>query len=454
MKVLLTGATGLIGRELGKALVRRGHEVFALSRHAQKAQSQLPFPAQIIEGDFSREPMDPKKFSGIEAVIHLAGENVGEGRWTAARKEKILSSRVDFTRNLIKSLPETLKVFISASATGYYGNRGDEVLTERSASGAGFLADVCKQWEKAVEDGKHKISDARTVVLRTGVVFSPFAGALMKMLPPFQMGLGGVLGSGQQWMSWIHLQDLVKIYLQALENPQWEGPYNAVAPQPVTNREFTKILCRSLNVHQGPAVPALALKALYGEMGSVILDSQRVQSEKLQQISFQFPTLESALADCASPHRDGDQVFYAEQFFPLSREKVFSFFSKAENLESITPPLLNFQVEKVSTPEIEKGTLIDYRLKIHGVPMGWQTQIEEWNPNEAFIDTQLKGPYKKWHHTHSFSDLGSGTLMTDLVKYKLPIGKLGQLFGGAFVRGDVEKIFAFRHQAVPQLLQK
>ncbi|MEZ0392216.1 MAG: TIGR01777 family oxidoreductase [Pseudobdellovibrionaceae bacterium] len=454
MKVLLTGATGLIGKEVGKALVRKGHHVIALSRNAGKAKLELPFPAEIIEGNLSKGAIDSPALNEVEAVIHLAGENVGEGRWTEERKRKILSSREEFSEHLIQSLPATVKILISASAIGYYGDRGDETLTEKSLKGTGFLADVCEKWENAILDGKHKISKARFVILRTAVVLSPFGGALMKMLPPFQMGVGGVLSSGNQWMSWIHLHDLVNLYIKALEDSSMEGIYNATSPEPVTNAQWTEELCKALQVRKGPPVPKLALQTLFGEMAQAVLSSVRVTSERLSTFHFQFPTLESAFADCCRYYQGGDQIFFAEQYFDLPRSKVFPFFAKAENLEAITPPLLQFHVEKSSTSQIEKGTLIDYSLKVHGLPMRWRTLIEVWQPEKFFVDTQLKGPYQKWQHSHQFEDLGSGTLMRDIVRYRLPIGRLGQIFGGSFVRGDVSKIFSYRRQAVPELLRK
>ncbi len=452
MKILLTGATGLIGKELGKELVRQGHSIVALSRNASKARLELPYPAEIIEGDLNQGPLTSVVLNSVQAVIHLAGENVGEGRWTQERKKKILESRTVATANLIASLPADLQVLISASATGYYGNRGEEILTEQSRQGEGFLAEVCEKWEGAVDLVSQRCPRVRIVKLRTGVVFAPFGGALMKMLTPFQMGVGGVLGSGQQWMSWIHLTDLVRLYSEALANSAWSGVYNAVAPHPVSNREFTQVLCQALKVQQGPPAPSLAISVLFGEMGQVILDSQNVKSERLREIPFQYPDLRSALNQCAGPYAGGNQVFFAQQYFDLPREKVFHFFSKAENLEAITPPLLNFHVQAMSTEKIQEGTLIDYKLKIRGVPVSWRTRIEEWSPAQRFVDTQLKGPYKVWHHTHAFEDLGSGTLMTDVVKYVLPLGLLGRLAGGAFVKGDVEKIFAYRRQTVPKLL--
>jgi uncharacterized protein len=451
MKILITGATGFIGQELGKALVRDGHEITAISRNRKKAEMRLSFPAHILELDLEKTSPNPDSLKEIEAVIHLAGENVGEGRWSRDRKRHILDSRVHSTKNLIDGLPASLQVFVASSAVGFYGDRGDETLTEASQAGAGFLSEVCQKWEVAVQTGLQKFSHTRCVIFRTGVVFGPYGGALMRMLPAFQVGLGGMLGPGRQWMSWIHLQDAVELFREAVKQPKMSGVFNAVAPEAITNQQFTKELARQLGVRQGPAVPAVALKLLLGEMASMALDSQRVQSERLQGFSFRFPTLEQALQDCCAPYREGDQIFYSEQFFPMSIDRVFSFFSKAQNLEQITPPSLNFHILSMSTPEIAKGTLIDYRLKIRGVPVGWQTLIEDWQPNGFFRDLQTKGPYQKWDHTHRFEELGGGTLMRDLVRYRLPLGPAGKLVSN-FVRRDIESIFQFRRENVSHKL--
>jgi len=449
MKILITGATGFIGHELGKALVQKGHEVFALSRDEKKAKLQLPYPAHIVQADLNKGPIEKSKISSIQAVVHLAGENIGNSRWTPERKEKILKSRTQTTENLIQSLPVDLKVFVSASAVGIYGNRGDEELKETSPAGAGFLSEVCKQWESAVQTGLKSRPQARSVIFRCGVVLGSYGGALMKMLTPFRMNLGGVLGSGEQWMSWIHLQDMVSLYVKALEDANMQGVLNAVAPETVTNRQFTEQLAKSLGARQGPPVPGLALKLLFGEMSSVILDSQKVQSSRLAGFQFRFPDIESALDECALPYAGGDEVFYAEQFIDLPKSKVFAFFSRVENLEAITPPMLNLKIQSMSTPQIQKGSLIDYRLKIRGVPASWQTLVEEWKPEDLFIDSQLKGPYKKWHHTHVFETLGSGTLMKDLVRYRMPFHIFGKI-AGLMVRKEIESIFEYRRENVSQ----
>jgi hypothetical protein len=241
--------------------------------------------------------LDPNLFKEVEAVVNLAGENIGGGRWTAERKEKILSSRTKNLSYLLQSLPPTLKVLISASAVGYYGNRGNEALTESSVPGQGFLSKVCQQAEATAETAMARFPSARLVIFRCGVVFGPSGGALVKMLPPFRMNLGGVLGNGKQWLSWIHIRDLVDLFVKALEDSSMKGIYNAVAPEPVTNQHLTKELVTALNVHQGPPVPQFALKLLFGEMSSVLFDSQKVFSERLKGHPFYFPDLHSAIRD-------------------------------------------------------------------------------------------------------------------------------------------------------------
>lgn len=450
MNILITGATGLIGKEVGKVLAEQGHRLFALTRHRAKALEQLPFPAEIIEGDLSEGPVLDPRLAEIEAVIHLAGESVAGGRWTPGRKKAILESRERGTRHLRESLSSRLEVIVAASATGFYGDRGEESLAEGAAPGADFLAEVCVAWEAAVAQ-----FPCRHVMLRTGIVLSDRGGALEKMLFPFRAGLGGAIGKGDQWMSWIDLRDLVRLYVWALGAENVRGIVNAVSPHPVTNRSFSQCLARSLGRSLGPSVPALALKAIYGEFGEVLLASQKVLPTVAKRLDFQFQyeNLEKSLNDINGPLRNGEEIFYAEQFLPLKPEEVFPFFSAAANLEKITPPSLNFHIASMSTPAVEQGTLIEYKLRVHGLPMRWLTEIQEWRPPRVFVDNQLKGPYRLWHHTHEFREFAGGTLMCDRVRYRLPAGYLGWLAGGAFVRGDVEKIFAFRRKYIADNLK-
>ena len=276
MNISISGASGFIGRHLMKSLAQAGHSLRALSRHTPPAES-------LREAD---------------AIIHLAGEPVAQ-RWTAAAKQRILDSRVVGTRNLVEALaalPRRPEALICASAIGYYGSRGDEILTESSAPGSGFLPEVCVAWER--EALAAEAFGIRVVRVRTGVVLDANGGALVRMLPPFRMGLGGRLGSGRQWMSWIHLEDLAALFQFAVES-QVRGPLNAVAPNPVTNSDFTRELARTLRRPAVFPVPEFALRLLFGEMADVLLASQRVApgAAEAAGFRFRFPQLAPALAD-------------------------------------------------------------------------------------------------------------------------------------------------------------
>ncbi|AHI06142.1 cell division inhibitor SULA [Bdellovibrio bacteriovorus W] len=449
MKILITGATGTLGREIGKVLARKGHELFVISRDKDSAKKKLPFPCQVIEADLSKGSISKEELKGIEGVVNLIGASV-MGRWNEKRKNEIYKSRVDATRNLVQSLPEDLKVFVAGSAMGFYGEGGDRILTEDLEAGHDFLAKVCVDWE--AESAK---AAGRHVFVRTGIVLS-YSGALKMMLPAFRNGLGGVLGRGQNWMSWIHLEDIVSMFVFAIENENVNGPLNGCAPHPVTNKVFTKSLVHSLEVTQGPPVPLVALKVLFGEMGSVIVGSTRGSAEKAEKLGFEFKYsfLDDALKDLCEVFKGGGELYTQEQYLPLPRNEVFHFFQNPENLEKITPDFLGFHILASSDKELQEGSLIDYRLKLYGVPMKWRTLIQDWQPPFKFTDSQVVGPYKKWVHRHSFEELGSGTLMSDRVEYKLPMGFLGRIAGGYKVGKDIEKIFKYRRKAVRKMMFK
>jgi uncharacterized protein len=289
-RVLLTGASGLIGSALQPSLRASGFQVTCLVRGPASGEDQ-------IQWDLSR-PLPPDSIPAFDAVIHLAGETVAS-RWTGAKKAKIRNSRVLSTRNLAHSLAHARKpprVLITASAVGYYGDRADELLNEKSTSGAGFLADVCREWEAANQPATD--AGVRTVQIRTGVVLSAQGGALQKMLPPFRLGVGGNLGSGRQWMSWIHIQDVVGAIHHILKNDLLQGPVNMTSPKPVPNAEFTKILASVLSRPAIFPVPAFAAKLLFGQMATeVLLAGQRVEPARLiiSGYPFQYSDLRKAL---------------------------------------------------------------------------------------------------------------------------------------------------------------
>jgi len=296
MKILVTGATGLIGQALCQQLGSAGHELFGLTRSTRKPNE---LPVQFYPWQPLQEAPPPAALAGVDAVIHLAGENVA-GRWTEERKRQIRDSRVLGTRNLVAGLRQMQRaprVFISGSAVGFYGDRGDATLSEQASPGQGFLADVCREWE--VEARQAEALGSRVVLLRTGVVLSPSGGALQTMLPAFRFGVAGKLSNGRQWFPWIHLADIVGLILHALDNQEVRGPLNGAAPNPVTNEEFTKELAAVLNRPALFPVPKFALDLLFGEMAAVMLASQRVLPEAALQTGyrFHFPWLRQALKD-------------------------------------------------------------------------------------------------------------------------------------------------------------
>ena len=285
-KILLSGGSGLIGTALVPRLRSTGVAITRLVRPGAKVNNSTG--EQHIEWD-PMQPISPERVSGYEAVIHLAGESI-VGRWTPAKKAKIRESRVMGTHYLAQALAQAKEkpaVLICSSAVGYYGNRGDDLLSEESSSGAGFLPEVCREWEAAA--GPAAEADIRTVHMRTGVVLSANGGALGKMLLPFKLGLGGRLGDGRQWMSWIDMDDMVGAIHHILKNDLLHGPVNLVAPKPVTNAEFTKVLAGALSRPAIFPVPAFAAKLAFGEMGEeVLLWSQRVEPSKLIASGYPF----------------------------------------------------------------------------------------------------------------------------------------------------------------------
>ena len=291
MKVLIAGASGLIGSALVPVLEADGAEITRLVRG-------VPKPGEI-EWHPNQDEMDPVRLEGFDAVINLAGENVASGRWTDEQKKKIHDSRVNGTHLLSEAMAKLAKrpkVFLCASATGFYGDRDDEVLDEHSDSGGGFLAGVCREWEKATEPAAQ--AGVRVVNLRFGVILSKNGGMLAKLLMPFKMGMGGKVGSGKQFISWVAIEDAVDAIKLALHDETFRGAVNVVSPNPVSNEVFTKTLGHVLSRPTALAMPAFAARLAFGEMADeMLLASQLVVPKRLSDAGFEFkyPELEAAL---------------------------------------------------------------------------------------------------------------------------------------------------------------
>jgi uncharacterized protein (TIGR01777 family) len=302
MRVVVTGATGLIGGALAASLAAAGHRVDRVSRRPAAPGST------DIQWDPEHDRLDATRLRGAEAVVHLAGENIAARRWTPAHKARVRESRVRSTRLLAEAvarLREPPEVLVTASGVSYYGDRKDEILTEDSAPGTGFLADVCQEWEAAADPAR--AAGVRVVHLRIGLVLSAAGGALPAMLRPFRLGLGGVVGSGRQYWSWIALPDLVRAIEHALDVEALAGPVNGVGPAPATNREFTRALGRVLRRPTLLPLPARAVRLLFGEMGqALLLASTRVRPERLEGSGFRFEhaELEPTLRTLLRPRQD------------------------------------------------------------------------------------------------------------------------------------------------------
>lgn len=296
MKVTVTGATGLIGEALVAALKARGDEVTVLSRNPENASRKLDVAA--VAWDPLTEPAPAAALSGRDAVVHLAGEPVAQ-RWNEQTKRSIRTSRDLGTANLVAGIAASEPrpaVLVSSSAVGYYGKHGDEVVTEETAAGSDFLAEVCVEWERRSRAAEEL--GLRVVIVRTGVVLDASGGALKTMLPPFKAGVGGPVAGGKQYMPWIHLDDIVGIYLAAIDDGSWSGPVNGTAPNPVTNAEFSKALGRALGRPAIFPVPGFAIRALYGEMAEIVTEGQRAVPQRPLEFGYDFrqPNLDAALA--------------------------------------------------------------------------------------------------------------------------------------------------------------
>lgn len=296
MRILISGASGLVGTALSASLASQGHTVHKLARAATRAVREPGAVRWYLEGN----EFDAKAAEGTDAVVHLAGVSIAAGRWSEARKKEIYNSRVEATRFLVANfarLKQPPKVLLSASAVGYYGSRGDEQLSEESPPGSDFLAGLAREWEAAAAEAEG--FGARVAMLRFGVILARHGGALPRMVLPFRLGAGGRIGSGRQWMSWLTLGEVVGIVHFALSNDTLRGPVNAVAPNAVTNAEFTGALARVLHRPAILPMPGFALRLLLGEMAqALLLSSQRVVPRKLQGLGYTFesPVLEPALA--------------------------------------------------------------------------------------------------------------------------------------------------------------
>ena len=449
MNVAVTGSSGFVGRAVVEALLRRGLHVVALSR---RSDGPLPPGAARRVFDPNAPEPNPLAFDGVDAVVHLAGEPI-DGRWTAAKKQRIAESRILGTQHLVRSLAALEKppgVLVAASAVGLYGSRGDEPLTEEAAPGAGFLASVVSGWEGAALAAERL--GIRTVLLRSGIVLGN-GGALAKMLPPFRAGFGGPFGTGRQFVPWIHIDDIAELIAFALEHDALRGAVNAVAPDYPTSARFAGALGNALGRPAFTPAPGFALRAALGKFAETILASQLVIPARALDAGFRwrFPELEPALQAIVAPYRpvSGVHTYHSALRVRRPLEEVFAFFADPHNLQRITPPMLQFGLIGIPGP-LERGAIYDYRLQLRGFSMSWRTLIAEVEPLREFVDVQLHGPYALWRHRHQFRPVDGGVEISDTVDYALPFAPVGEL-AHPLVNRDIGEIFRYRETAIGSL---
>lgn len=473
-RIVLTGATGFVGRFLVLRLLAQGYAVTALVRSVDRARQQLGRQGidLVSLGD---DQAIAHALRQAKTVIHLAGAPVAK-RWTNSHKKAMWESRITLAQRLstlIQANCAELPTIVSAGGIGIYGNRGKERLDEQAAAGSDYLAQLALAWEE-VWDSLSR-AGARVVSLRLGVVLGLEGGFLQQVLPPTEQGLGVILGSGSQYVPWVHLKDVARLIEWAMTTPSASGPYNACAPSPQPHKELVEQLANLCERKVRFRVPRWILRPLLGEMASMLCGGQNAQPARAQNqgFAFEFPELKPALqeilfgAKLSMPEASSlpeqepyiqdtkpDREIIHESVLHAPLETVFDFFSKAENLSVLTPPGMAFDIKTPLPIEMHKGRLIEYKISLGPISFPWRTRIEHWEQQSHFVDAQLIGPYASWYHEHRFERIDAQrTKMTDHVYYrvglgKIPLGPIGRLIEARFVRPQLRRIFSYRDRMI------
>ncbi|HLJ83330.1 MAG TPA: TIGR01777 family oxidoreductase [Candidatus Eremiobacteraceae bacterium] len=452
-KVAVTGASGFVGRAIVAALAKRGDAVLALGRSA--SIDDLPQGVRTARFDPNDTKPHPELFEGLDAVVHLAGETV-DGRWNEEKKRRIFDSRVVGTRNLVSTLAKCdiarPPVLICASAVGFYGSRGDEVLSESSPPGDDFLAGVCKAWENEADVAL--LLGMRVAKVRVSFVLGD-GGAVRKLLPPFKAFVGGPFGTGRMWFPWIHLEDIAAMFLWAIDHPEVSGALNAVSPDVATNARFVQALGHAISRPALAPVPPFGLKLVVGEFADAVLASQLVLPAKAMDLGFRWEheSLEEAMLDVLAPNTNKKPATHelrAEQYIPRPIEDVWRFFADASKLPQVTPPKLRIVIVDPPT-ELTRGATIDYSVRVGGLRMKWRTLIAGLTAGSSFVDYQVRGPYALWRHRHGFEvGKSGGTIVRDEVRYSLPWAPLSDIALPS-VRHELSDIWAYRRHKISEL---
>jgi len=475
MKILVTGATGFIGRAAVTLLQGRGYQIVAWVRSEDRARDMLGYGPELIGPDMERDLLRDK-LEECDAVLNLSGRPIPLGRWTHGQKQELWDSRVGLTRILseeINRCQSPPSVFVSSSAVGYYGNRPQDILNEESPKGDGYLSDLCVNWENAAVSAGSE--STRVCILRMGVVLGREGGILKLLTPFFRYGFGNVLGDGRQNMPWIHLIDALRVMVRCIEDPDLRGVFNCSSPDPCTAMEFSQTLRNKTRARILIGVPSWVLRVVLGENAKHYLSSQYVVPEALMAKGFKFYFTNISMAlDYELDHQEifirkvavdeplsmgdkfesatpvyGQYKLTTETHVEADEETVFDFFSSPLNLGLTTPPGMGFKIQNMPD-NIQVGSNITYKIKLWGITLTWVTEIVTWAPPAFFVDRQVKGPYRLWRHEHRIfrSEDNMRTVMTDAVIYRVPLGIIGRLLHRFFIADQLKRIFKFRKQVI------
>jgi uncharacterized protein (TIGR01777 family) len=474
LRILIIGATGFIGRALVSSCLGKNYQIVALVRNKNRAKNLLGKNVSFVDINDSVEILR-EQLEECDVVVNLSGKQLAGVRWTPGKKREFDSSRIDVTKkisNLIRSCENPPKVFVSASAVGVYGNRSTEKLVENSTLGSDYLSQMCINWETSAIDAEQ--AGTRVCLLRFGVVIGREGGILKQVMPGFSLGIGNYIGSGTQFVPWVHISDVVNVIHKCINDSGLSGPINVTAPNPATSKDFARKLANLTNARVVLPIPSILLRLVFGEGEKVLTNSQNAFPEKLIQKSFefQFTDLESCLVaeviiDSVSIVKissRGNSEYLTEFSNPTSitpqyelKSKVeissdvvtaFNFFSDASNLSLTTPDWMNFEI--ISSPDtVELGSSMKYRISLGFLKLNWTTVILKWDPSNSFVDWQQKGPYKLWIHSHQVLEQSSSqSLMIDRVYYSMPFGFLGRIVHEWFVKDLLKRIFSCRLKTI------
>lgn len=460
MNILILGGTGFIGRPMIARLQGRGHKIHCLSRDIDRASDLLG--EGIVLLDLDLPPGEFKKeIEFADVVINLAGEPLAGVRWNNFKKKKFHDSRIGLNEIISKYISECENrpsLFISASAVGVYGDRGDELLSEDSLPATDYLSNLCLDWENAaLKSEEHGV---RVCTLRLGIVLGREGGVLKQVMPSFELGIGSYLGDPNQMVPWIHILDVIRA-IEFCIDTDINGPINIVAPQASTSKNFANILKDISKAKIIIRIPFIMLRLIFASGSRVLTNSQNAVPGKLLQngFKFEYESLEEALKNEVTP--DSIQISKTSRFIDdlgikgqyklltsitlnSSAEETFSFFASPLNLGLSTPDWMGFKILDIPD-ELTQNSTILYKIKLGPIYMKWCTLIVKWQPSDLFIDFQAKGPYSLWWHEHTIKSLTKdSSIMEDMVTYKVPFGIFGRIAHKFFIRRILNRIFNYR----------